>query len=1101
MREPDAAVDPLAGKVVINELSNAPGSASDWIELINVSSEELELSGARLTAVHRSDRIQRFTVDIPVGTVLEPGGLVVIDNRSEAESRAACAQTLALPERLGEILLLGPNGRQLDRIDIDEAVLATMRPGQSLGRYPDGAGELIAQRRPSPGAANLGPLAADPCLQAPAAGDFDDHTFPCVGSDDSFFWLSGSRAGTTDAKFVIQSFGDDQARHIRFLDSVFYQLHDEWYFFRMLNGQPFEGEDVYQPYQGTFATVAEIYAWAQATADLPNDDPFLAWSGDRLLSTRFYDLAIDIQPRVIGAGTLIHIPARTGPSPKDEIWGFELEYRDAITYDDLMVFYSTLESTVPAHIVANLRWIVRSPAQEALAVVMEQNRLPYADRVLRYTELSTPGEVQVYHGGLVAGRVRVVRAGEPGIENATTTDILVLEEIPDYLPPARALITAVPQTPLAHINLLAKSRGIPNLYIGGITTDPAWDQLGRVRAHVAIKAVEPDRYELVTMTEEQYNTWLALVPDNDRQVPAVDMASAPLTVDLEQESAARMHELGPLLGGKSAGFLSLLATPGVAAPDHPLAITVRAYNEHIQQFRAAWLDQLLARSELRFLRYRRDRYLILEGIDAYNQRYGSPSGQIFLQAFLADHPPGDWLGDLVRAGGARAIIATTPIEPATLAAITEALQSRFGDFALTQGLRFRSSSNVEDIEGFNGAGLYNSSTGFLDPEALDDADDRARTVESALLATWSSYWSWEAYDERLSANIAALSGNMGVLVHARFDNDLELSNGVITLTRLPARSPAHAPELFGDRYEMVLNAQIGALSVTNPPPDRCVLPEVVRVRQAPGELMPRIERLQQSTEMAPGTQVMSDREALDLFAQTVAVTDLWLSLENNGLPPGHERRTVTIDFEFREMGAGWPALATGTPFESRMIVKQARSLEPSAADVPAAVAALAFPRDVLARARGVVRRVCTADRLTLTVFEAHTDPLRPPDLGFEIAPFFAQGTVTATAEIPELGMLAGAQLQVAHTDLDLFDHPGMLAGVPWNLVLTVAAARQGEIGFASLSFAPDQSWQLEGPAGSAGGSAFACTVETLHSTPDSYLLTLLAGRAGLAGAH
>ncbi|MDP6943129.1 MAG: hypothetical protein QF464_03180, partial [Myxococcota bacterium] len=57
-------------------------------------------------------------------------------------------------------------------------------------------------------------------------------------------------------------------------------------------------------------------------------------------------------------------------------------------------------------------------------------------------------------------------------------DIVILEEVPDYLPPVAAIVTAVPQTPLAHLNLLAKSRGTPNVHIAGVMEDPAlytWD--------------------------------------------------------------------------------------------------------------------------------------------------------------------------------------------------------------------------------------------------------------------------------------------------------------------------------------------------------------------------------------------------------------------------------------------------------------------------------------------------------------------------------------------------------------------------------------------------------------------------------------------------
>ena len=48
---------------------------------------------------------------------------------------------------------------------------------------------------------------------------------------------------------------------MRYLDGGFYTLHDEWFWFRLMNGQRVSGADV-EPHPGRFATVQEIVAWA-----------------------------------------------------------------------------------------------------------------------------------------------------------------------------------------------------------------------------------------------------------------------------------------------------------------------------------------------------------------------------------------------------------------------------------------------------------------------------------------------------------------------------------------------------------------------------------------------------------------------------------------------------------------------------------------------------------------------------------------------------------------------------------------------------------------------------------------------------------------------
>lgn len=1087
--------DPLHGKLVLNELFAAPGSQDDWVELYNKSEEPIDLTGVTVT-VSPLAISHETTVAVPTGVMLDADRFLLIDKDLSTPANGeelSCARPFQLPDNGFELRLIGASGAALDTLIIDAERAAALRPGISLGHSPDGEGEFELQTRPTPENHNAGTNNGDPCLEPPGPGEFDDHTTSCIGSVDSFFWLAGSRAGTTITKFDIVNFQNPDTRAPIFLDSVFYSVHDEWYYFRMLNGQAFPGETLYEPYPGTFDTIEDIYAWARAEPDLPHDDTFLSWSGERLYSRRFYDLAIRTHPRPLGAGVLMHVPARTVEPVRDEFWGFELEYSDLIDPETLAVYFEVLAESLPPEIADNVHWVIRSPFQENIARQMEQQGLPYHDRITRYTELSVPGETQVYNSGLVAGRVRIVRAGEPGIENATTTDILVLEEIPDYLPPCQALITTVPQTPLSHISILAESRGIPNLYVGDLTNDPAWDQWGRIRARLALHAQSDGTFEAVALTTDQYNTWRDLLPDNDKFVPQVDMETAPYTLELNMHDPSEMDALRPLIGGKSAGFLSLLHVPGLEAPDDAMAITVRAYHEHLQPMRAAWLDELLARVEFRYLSHRQFRFLVLEGIEEYDEKYQTSTGQTYKQTVLSNYPAGTTIGDLIRAGGVRTMIESTPIDSVTLATLEAALQTRFDHLSTTQGLRFRSSSNVEDIEGFNGAGLYESNTGYLSPAVLPDPDDHDKTVESALLRTWSSYWSWEAYDERLTANVDHLSGNMGILVHARFDNDVERANGVLTMTRYPETSPTHAPELFGDRYEMTINAQAGSLSVTNPPPGECVLPEVARVRIADGEQTPRIERLQSSTETPDNTQILSDTAIVELFRQAVQVTDIWLDSENAPLSAEQQRRTVTVDFEFRSMDAGWPDIDMGVPFDMRMIVKQARSLDPSISDAPTEVANMPIPRDVLARARTVTRRVCTADRFTLTVVEAATDPLARPNLGHDVSPFTALIELDVTGDIPELGWSTGHRVDAVHTDLASFSHPGPLAGQDWNLMASVDDARQPALNLSSLSFHPNGSWLLENTTGTATGTANTCTVETLYSTPDNYLLSILAG--------
>jgi hypothetical protein len=341
-----------------------------------------------------------------------------------------------------------------------------------------------------------------------------------------------------------------------------------------------------------------------------------------------------------------------------------------------------------------------------------------------------------------------------------------------------------------------------------------------------------------------------------------------------------------------------------------------------------------------------------------------PSSSATVDRLLERHPEGSVLGDVLRADGFQRWFREQPIDPVTLERIVARLEQSYGSYADSQGLRFRSSSSVEDIEGFTGAGLYDSNTGFLRPDP--DDGDRDTTVEQAVLKTWASYWSFEAFEERRLEGVDHLSGAMGVTVHARFDDELEASNGVAVFTLLPDGPP--------DRALLEVNVQAGDLSVANP--DGGELPEVVRVHQGDtGDL--RIERVAGST-VGGGAEVLTDDQLTELFGQFDSVARLWRERINASLPTEQQIDIVTLDFEFKYVRPGWPAIDGQRPLPGRLVVKQARRLDPGLRGVPTAVRDLPIPRDVLARA-AVVRRTCVgADTAVITV---EADPTMPPDRG------------------------------------------------------------------------------------------------------------------------
>ena len=138
---------------------------------------------------------------------------------------------------------------------------------------------------------------------------------------------------------------------------------------------------------------------------------------------------------------------------------------------------------------------------------------------------------------------------------------------------------------------------------------------------------------------------------------------------------------------------------------------------------------------------------------------------------------------------------TTPLDPALLTALEEKLNSEYAGIRM----RFRSSTNAEDLDGFTGAGLYTSKSG--------DPNDPTSPVQDAVREVWSSVWNFRAFEERSYRSIDHLSVAMALLVHRSFPD--EEANGV-ALTNNPFDPSGFEPAFY-------INVQVGEVSVVQPP--------------------------------------------------------------------------------------------------------------------------------------------------------------------------------------------------------------------------------------------------------------------------------------------
>lgn len=196
-------------------------------------------------------------------------------------------------------------------------------------------------------------------------------------------------------------------------------------------------------------------------------------------------------------------------------------------------------------------------------------------------------------------------------------------------------------------------------------------------------------------------------------------------------------------------------------------------------------------------------------------------------------------------------------------------------------MRFRSSTNAEDLGSYSGAGLYSSLSG--------DPDDPERPVMRAVQTVWASLFNARAFEERELLSIPHLDVGMAVLVHRSFPD--ELANGVaITSNIFDATEPA-----------FYINVQAGEESVTNPAPG--LLPDQFLYYWA--GLNPVAVYLSYST-INGGEPVMSRQEVHELASAL-------LNIHRHFQPAYGDRPFYAMDVEFK----------LDSPDRS-LIIKQAR---------------------------------------------------------------------------------------------------------------------------------------------------------------------------------
>ncbi|HEX8097928.1 MAG TPA: PEP/pyruvate-binding domain-containing protein, partial [Pyrinomonadaceae bacterium] len=337
-------------------------------------------------------------------------------------------------------------------------------------------------------------------------------------------------------------------------------------------------------------------------------------------------------------------------------------------------------------------------------------------RVLQ-SEITKGQEYQPLNTARGLGRIHIVPKLDEHVEIGFN-EILVLNEVPVSLPPVAGIIMTKPSTPLSHVNLLARSWGVPVAYIKNAQElfrqyDGWWVAFETKRDGYTIKRADKNALDAY---EKRLRERL------DVMKPRYDLSVTRIASLSEQRAksvtsyGAKSANLGELMHARLLGII----VPG------GFTIPFAHYDQFMKENKldGAVYEMLNDQKFVHDPAYRRD-YL----------------------ARLRERIQKGKMNDGLRA---------------------EVLRRARAEFP-NKGLFVRSSTNSEDLPNFNGAGLYSTVPNVKGDEQMVEA---VKTV-------WASVWNFEAYEARERAGIDHTKIFMGVLVQEGINSE---SSGVMITT-------------------------------------------------------------------------------------------------------------------------------------------------------------------------------------------------------------------------------------------------------------------------------------------------------------------------------
>lgn len=329
-------------------------------------------------------------------------------------------------------------------------------------------------------------------------------------------------------------------------------------------------------------------------------------------------------------------------------------------------------------------------------------------------------KIEVLNEVVAVGRLVYVK-NEKNLAELSSKDIAIFEHIPERVPPLAGIITLEPQTPLSHVNLLAKNRKTLNV---SLTSLADWPEL---KAKIGqIVEINPKFQKLIikTVTADYAAKFLEKNQPQKVNIPNPELtfeSTIPLNKHFKQ------YQKVNLIGAKANNYAFIHELLGEEYVLPAYAIGFKPYMDLLTQG---------ADKEINFFLSKK-----------------STLNKSEKQKALAR----------IR----NVITKSTPS-----AAMLESLRGVLNKYYAGKKVKLRSSTNCEDLPQFNGAGLY-TSKGF-------NVAENDKALAEKITKVYASLWNDEAFEEREYFGIDHKKVAMAILVSPAFVD--EYANGVILVT-------------------------------------------------------------------------------------------------------------------------------------------------------------------------------------------------------------------------------------------------------------------------------------------------------------------------------